>query len=330
MLDVAELANTVLSRYWPLLTRTTFSNRSLFDFASSPYVAAPGEDGPEENIPRGLLPIEPPEGGLSDIMFIETSTTHAPSAMTEFGVPGATGSDVISSAVPGAINAWIPVGVTGFSLDAVKNAGSEIDLINHVGNCFISAFKRLGDFINGVICGTTVNSISGAQDATTQYAALNPAVLTQWAAHENTTGGLLTEAILEDVWGEVTGGNRRARPQDLVWGMESHQIRRYRAIGRMISGNAGVQKVFLANGGQLDLGYSGIEYNGRPILDIPDMPTTEVWLMNTAQIRIKEIRSLQVAVKPYAGDGELFYASWRGRLMYPNKQQSGKASGLTA
>jgi hypothetical protein len=330
MLDIADLASTVLSRYWPLLTRTTFSNRSLFDFTSSPYAAAAGEDGPEEGIPRGLLPIEPPEGGLSDIMFIETSTTHAPSAMTEFGVPGATGADVISNAVPGAINAWIPVGITGFSLDAVRNAGSDIDLINSVGNHFVSAFKRLGDFINGVLCGTTVNSLSGAMDATTQYAGLNPAVLTQWAAYENTTGGLLTEAIMEDVWGEVTGGNRRAEKQDLAWGMETHQLKRYRAIGRMISGNAGVQKVVLANGGMLDLGYSGQEYNQRPILDIPDMPTTEVWLMNTRQILIKEIRSLQVVVKPYAGDGELFYASWRGRLMYPNKHQSGKASALTA
>jgi len=330
MLDIADLASTVLSKYWPLLTRTTFANRSLFDFSSTPYAAAAGEDGPEENIPRGLLPVEPPEGGLSDIMFIETSTTHAASAMTEFGVPGATGADVISNAVPGTISAWIPVGVTGFSLDAVRNAGSEVDLINHVAQHFISAFKNLGDFINNVLCGVTVNSLSGAMDSTTQYAALDPAVLTQWAAYENTTGGLLTEGIIEDVWGNVTGGNRRARPQDLVWAMESHQLRRYRAIGRMISANAGVQKVVLANGGVLDLGYSGLEYNGRPILDIPDMPTTEVWLMNTSQVRIKEVRSLQVVVKPYAGDGELFYASWRGKLMYPNKQQSGKASALTA
>lgn len=330
MLDIAELASTVLSRYWPLLTRTTFSNRSLFDFSSSPYAAAAGEDGPEENIPRGLLPIDPPEGGLSDFMFIETSTTHAASTLTEFGVPGATGHDTISNAQPGTISAWIPVGVTGFSLDAVRNAGRDVDLIDHVAQHFISAFKRLGDFINNVLCGTGVNSISGAQDGTVLYAGLNPAVLTQWAAHENTTGGLLTEAIMEDVWTEVTGGNRRARPQDLVWGMETHQIRRYRAMGRMISPNAAVQKVFLANGGTLDLGYSGLAYNERPILDIPDMPTTEVWLMNTSQIRIKEVRSLQVAVKPYAGDGELFYASWRGKLMYPNKHQSGKASGLTA
>lgn len=330
MLDIAELASTVLQRYWPLLTRTTFSNRTLFDFSSTPYAAKAGEDGPEENIPRGLLPVDAPEGGLSDTMFIETSTTHAATAMTEFGVPGATGHDTISNAVPGVISGWIPVGVTGFSLDAVRNSGRDIDLIDHVGAHFISAFKRLGDYINNVLCGVTVNSLSGAMDATTQYAALNPAVLTQWAAYENTTGGLLTEAIMEDVWGEVVGGNRRAEKGDLVWCMETHQLKRYRAIGRMISGNAGVQKVVLADGRNLDLGYAGESYNNRPILDIPDMPTTEVWLMNTRDVRIKEVRSLQVAVKPYAGDGELFYASWRGKLMYPNKHQSGKASALTA
>lgn len=330
MLDIADLASTVLDTYYPLLTRTTFNNRTLFDFSSTPYAALAGEDGPEENTPRGLLRIEPPEGGLSDKMFIETSTTHAGAELTEYGAISATGVDTISVAEPGVISAQIPIALTGFTRDAVRNAGRDKDLIDHIGQHFISAFKKLGDYINGILCGTTVKSISGALDSTTQYAGLNPAVLTQWAAYENTDGGILSEAHLEAVWSAVTGGDRRAAKGDLVWGMAYSMLKRYRAIGRMTSSNAGVQKVVLADGGVLDLGYSGEAYNNRPILDIPDMPTTEVWLLNTSQIHIKEVRSLQVAVKPYAADGELLQATWRGKLMFPNKNQAGKASGLTA
>jgi hypothetical protein len=326
-IDTTAIANAVLDAYERRLVRLVFANRFLFDFPSSPYAEEGLADGPEADVPRGLLPVKPPTGGKSNKLIALASTTQAATELTEYGAPGVAGSDTIINPEPGTISAIIPVNVTGFALD---DADGEEDMIGIVERGFSTAFKALGDYINNVLMGTSVKGLFGAIDSTTAYGGINRGTYTAWASHENTSGGLLSEAILEDIYYAVTGGDRRANPERLLWAFPTNQIKRYAQMARATSNNAAVVKMVMADGRQVDLGASGYSYMGRPIKDFPDAPTTQIALIETSEIHIQEKRSLTVEPKPYSADGNLWHVTWRGRLMLPNPHQCGSASGLTA
>lgn len=325
MIDIDTLTNVVVDTHWDKLVRLPFANRALFNFPSSPYGASGLEDGPEANAPTGLLPIKEPAESY-DVIDVVTSTTHAATELTEYGVPGATGEDVMVQAEPGVISAVIPIGVTGFALDRLRTGDDKVNFIIKKMN---GAFKQLGDYINAQLLGTGVKGIVGAWDDTVAYAGLDPATYTLWSAYTNATGGYLSSSIMDDVWFTITGGDRQAREEDIVILMPSNQLKRYKSIGDTLAVNGEMTKGSTP-GGAFDIGHSGFTFNGRPIIRIPDMTTTVVIFHNTAEAHIQEVRPLQITMKPYAGDGELLYATWRGKLMIPNRHQGGKAEGLTA
>jgi len=85
----------------------------------------------------------------------------------------------------------------------------------------------------------------------------------------------------------------------------------------------------MADGRTLELGRKNVSYN-VPFVGIPDMSTTNIVLLNTEGAHIQEVRPLQVVQKNYGGDGDMYYVSWRGKLVIPQKAASGKAESLTA
>jgi len=325
-IQLSSVTGSVIERYGPYFVRLPFANRTFIDFQGSHYNDALS-DGPEANTASGILPIIPPEQGWDKLQIV-TSTSHQATELTEFGVPGASGVDTAVDAEPGVISAWIPVVLTGFADDELRNAPME-NKIGWVKNQFAGAFKQLGDYVNGALLGSTVKGIIGAIDDATAYGGVDPGVYTAWQSYVNKTGGVISLSILDDVWYSVTGGDRQASESDLIWLAPSNQIKRVKQMGDMLSANAEMQTVIMADGRTLELGRKNVSYNA-PFVKIPDMSTTDIVLFNTLGAHIQEVRSLRVDAKNYGGDGLQYYVSWRGKLVIPNKNKSGKAEGLDA
>lgn len=325
-IQLSNLARAVIETYGDYFVRLPFANRTFIDFAQSHY-ADPLGDGPERSTSSGILPILPPSGGWDKLQVV-TSTSHAATELTEFGVPGASGVDTDVDAEPGTISAWIPVILTGFARDKINNAPLE-NQIGWVRNKFAGAFKALGDYVNNQLLGSAATGLIGAIDDAVSYAGIDPVVYTAWQSYVEKTGGVISLSILDTVWYTVTGGDRRASEASLVWLAPTNQLKRLKQMGDMLSANAEMQTVTLADGRMLELGRKLVSYNA-PFIGIPDMSTTDIVLLNTEGAHIQEVRSLTVEAKNYGGDGEQFYISWRGKLVVPAKAQSGKAEGLTA
>ena len=325
--DIAAIANAVVENYFGSAVRLTFENRTLFDFQNSPY----NLDDPDSSAPRGILGIQPPEGGVSDRFSVLASTDQAAEEFTEYAPLGAAGNDTWVNAQPGVISVWAPVLTTGFAMDAAK--GPE-DLVNVIEQNLVTAFGKIADKINSVALGSTAKGIVGAIDDTTTYGGLSRTTYAAWQSVVTAAGGALTLAQMENTLESMQSGNRNASTEGLpeIW-CERNQMTNYRRLAGAV-GNAEMIQHAQPTGGHLDLGVTTLAFNGMMFRHLPGLNNQTMLFpylgRSREQIYFKEKRSLQVEFSPYSGDGTLLKASWRGMLVVKQPNLCGKIETITA
>lgn len=318
----AAAAEAVVDHYYPFWTSLVFQNRTLFDFSSSPY-AVDSESTPA-HLPRGLIPIDPPVGG-KDRKFLILTSSHTASEFTEYDVLPAEGTDAWTQATPAIISVWAPILVTGFAVD---DAFGPEDLVGVIARNGEHAAGAIADKIVNTLLGSGTAGLLRWVDETTTVAGVNRTTYAAFGSAETAVNGALTLNDMDDLVEEVCSGDRNAPEEGLEWWVGRNQVTNYRRLAG-ITGNAHTPES-VSPGGTLDLGYTGYAHNGIPIRSIPDFSTTDWVLVHRPSIRIQEIRSLQVRMKDYAGDGDRMILSWRGAPRIDHPQWCGKLTGVTA
>lgn len=319
-MNYSEIANVVATHYYPFWVSIVWQNRVLFDFPSSPY-ATDMEVSPG---PKGLIPIDPPVGGINR-SFPVLVGTHEAEEFTEYDPIPTETSDSWTTAVPGIISVWEPILVTGFAADSAY--GPE-DLVGVIARNGEHAAGAIADKINNLILSTAATGLLGWIDDTTSAGGISRVTYDAWESAVTAVGGALSLEAMDDLVEEVTSGERNAPESELEWWVPRNQVTNYRRLAG-ITGNAHTPEV-VSPGGALDLGYTGYSHNGMPIRSIPDLSTTTLLLVHRPSVRIREVRSLQVRIKDYAGDGDRMILSWRGALQVAKPHWCGKLTSVTA
>lgn len=319
-MNYTEVANVVATHYYPFWVSIVWQNRVLFDFPSSPY----GVDGEVSPDRAGLIPVDPPVGGINRSFPVLVSS-HSAEDFTEYDVIPVESSDSWTTAVPGIISVWEPILVTGFAADAAY--GPE-DLVGAIARNGEHAAGAIADKINNNILGTAATGLLGWIDDTTSAGGVSRVTYDAWESACTAVSGSLTLEAMDDLVEEVTSGDRNAPQGELEWWTAAGQVTNYRRLAG-ITGNAHTPEM-VTPGGKLDLGYTGYAHNGIPIKAIPDFSTTTWVLVHRPSVRIQEVRPLQVRIKDYAGDGDRMILSWRGALRVNKPHWCGKLTSVTA
>lgn len=320
-MGVTELANAVVEHYYDRWASLVFFNNSLFDFPNTPY-AIEGENYPG---PHGLIPVDPPVGGVSE-RFLILASSHSAEEFDEYDVPPTESSDAWIYAEPDIISVWEPILVSGFAAD---DAYGPEDLIGAIAKNGENAAKAIRDKVNNLLLGTGVKSLTGWIDDSTAAGGINRTTYAAWQSAVTDVSGVLTLEDMDDLVEEVTSGDRQANITDLEWWVPANQRTNYRRQAGIVGALARVPEQ-VTPGGKLDLGYTDYGHNGIPFRVIPDMATTELYLVHKPSIRIQEKRSLQIRFKDYQGDGDRMLMSWRGGLRIEEAFKCGKLENVTA
>lgn len=177
--------------------------------------------------------------------------------------------------------------------------------------------------------------IAAAVDNSGAYATLNASTTTQWASEENGSIGALTIAAMQTLYTEMisaSGGSsvpRGAKPTH--WLMPPNQMNNLIALGDGRATTGSVVRQVNAQG--MDLGYfkpDMLAFNGLPVVKIPNITTTETYLVDVKDITL--IVHKDIEVEEIVGNPETrqFQVSFWVAHKFAHRNWHGKMTGITA
>lgn len=304
--------------YEPRLTDLVFQNNALFDMSDFG-----GEDLRSDNVGKGLFPVRSSKGGTSYNWPVRQATGAAAAYSEGQAAPAPGNNTLLNASIAYSTGYfWRSVEITGHAVDAMRDEGAVIEAIDRE---VMDAARAIQDLINTTAMGSTFLQL--AVDSAGTYAGLARGTYANWGSYEAGTVGTLARADLDDAVEALIDNDRGAREQDLVCLCPVNQITNYRALA---GAGAGVPHNVPADGGVLNLGFSGQAHGLVPIFGIPDMTNTEMYFLHRPSVYWVMHRPLTFKFIQGNGDSDKVLLTCSIILVVENPQKCGKLTGITA
>lgn len=308
------------------LTSLVFSNKSLFDFSGYPM---PGGDGnePGYGLPKGLFPVLPSRGGKNwnwPVLYdIEDAETYSEGQGAP--APGSTTPLMASLAYS---NGYVQrsIEISGHAIDAARDEGEIVDMFSTE---IAGAAERIVDLINVNALGTGTASLGLGIDSAGTYAGLDRSTRTRWGSYEAAVSAALSRSALDDAVEALCDNDRGARIEDLLILCPVNQLTNHGALAGVASTTAMIP-INAPGGGKLDLGFTGHSHQGIPMVGIPDMTNTEIFIVHRPSIYWVLHRPLRIEAKPSEGDSMKWLLTCSIIPVVHRPHLCGKLTGVTA
>ncbi len=223
-------------------------------------------------------------------------------------------------------------GVTGHVRDNARKSGYHQDVLDAESMLAeLDLFKGCEDQLMG---STQDRGLAAIVDSTGTYANLAQGTYSQWAAEENdASSAALTIAMLQTLHREmksasVSGVARGARSSH--WLMPPSQFEAYQNTVGAGNGTAANRLVRMSQD-STDFGFTAqtMTFNNLPIVVIPTMTSTELYLVDVSDIELLIHRDLEVAPIASNPENEMYQVSFAVAHKVKSRNKHGKIINLT-
>ncbi len=301
--DMDAIANAVIETYYDSWTDLEYDPKGNL-------IGLAGAEGAE----HVAFPVTQRMGGVASRFLVLADVADA-EEFDEYDEPIAVAGDTWIVAEPDTISVWRKVLHTGFMQDATFG---EADLINYFAQEAKKSVMKIRVGLVNALLGTTVKGVLGWIDNAVAAGGINRSTYTAWQSYvDDLNSAKISRAAMEDCFDAVRAGTRNAPEHELEWWTSTTQERLYKRLP------LGGERVELT-GGHLDMGYTSISHEGRPIRTLPGFATDTWALVHKPSVAVEEVRPLTLVKKSYGGDGDAYLMSARVKLKVDNPQMCGK------
>lgn len=222
---------------------------------------------------------------------------------------------------------WVWVTLTGIGRDAVRNGNFDA-----VRAAVEGSMGDVIDLRSTTYLGASSNGLGVAIDSTTTYAGITRGSAAYFESTESSTNTLAG----------LRAANRACRDADKAGRPSLHLVSPtilewYSNLGgtyvAATGGNGNLRMTQMADGtpyrADFGIATSGFSFNGAPVVELPDVTSTEWFGLDMRYLEHHTIRGLNVQFHSNVGDNELYKITVGSTLVYKEPKRAFKMTGLS-